>query len=140
LGQRNVHPVKSNLLEPIWEKLPFWLRNHDHVNRRLDVDISVPKWLAERGWKFSVPKAPRGTTIKAGQRLEVALAAASGSPVYDQTAAGQRDRHIAVTVLYDGAPAGGMTFELTPATGGHLRGKRRRAQSSGRRRSARKHR
>ena len=51
LGQRNVHPVKVSLLKSDWERLPFWLRNHDRATRRVDIDIQIPKWLAELGWQ-----------------------------------------------------------------------------------------
>ena len=38
----------------------------------------------------------------------------SGTPFDEQALAKQRDRDIVVTVLYDGLPSGGMTWQITP--------------------------
>jgi hypothetical protein len=114
IGQRNVHPVSIELLESGWEKLPFWIHNHGTMTVQLGVDVTLPKWLVELGWKFDVPKLTRGATLKPGQELEVTVSAASGSPFDDQELARQRDRDIVVTVLQDGLPIGGMTWQVSP--------------------------
>jgi zinc metalloprotease ZmpB len=114
LGQRNVHPVRIDLIKSIWEKLPFWLRNHGKSSIHVSCDVKVPKWLTELGWKFDVPRATKDTLIKPGDRLEVTMAVTGGTPFDEQTLAKQRDRDIVVTVLYDGLPSGGMSWQITP--------------------------
>ena len=113
LGQRNVHPVAVDLLKSIWERLPFWIRNHGRTPVRLGIDLKVPKWLGELGWRFAVPNVTRETVLGPGQRLQATLAATSGTAIDDRTLARQRDRDIVVTVLHDGMPVGGMTWQIS---------------------------
>ncbi|HEX8258507.1 MAG TPA: hypothetical protein VF589_12825 [Allosphingosinicella sp.] len=119
LGQRNVHPVEAPLtgvqrgIE--WERLPFWIRNHGRKAVRTTVEVKLPAWLAKLGWAFNVPQAARRKlVIKPGEMAKVTLAEAKkGRPIAPEDFARQRDRNIVVTVLQEGIPVGGMTFQLT---------------------------
>jgi len=120
LGQRNVHPVVAPLQGGLgaiaWERLPFWIRNPGRMAVRTTVEIKVPVWLAKLGWAFNVPQADRRKLIiepGAKARVNIALSKA-GRPIEADLLARQKDRDIVVTVLQDGIPVGGMTFQVTP--------------------------
>jgi zinc metalloprotease ZmpB len=115
IGQRNVHPVAMSLVKVPWEKLPFWIRNHGKLPVRLGVDIKLPAWLARLGWKFDVPEITKQrTTIKPGAQLKVAISMTTGKAFDAKVLQKEKDHDIVLTVLYDGMPAGGMTYTITP--------------------------
>jgi hypothetical protein len=117
IGQRNVCPVAMALAEVAWEKLPFWIRNRGRKPVKLGVDISLPAWLSKLGWKFDIPQISKERpSVKAGDQLKVALVMTKGKAFDQKVLQEQRDHDITVTVLYDGSPAGGMTYRITPST------------------------
>ena len=113
IAQRNVHPVSPRLSEVIWEKLPFWIRNRGLSRVRLGVDIKLPEWLGKLGWKFSVPQITKETFLKPDDMLRVNLAVSKGKAIDDAVLAKQADHDIVLTVLHDGMPVGGMTFQIS---------------------------
>ena len=119
IGQRNVHPVNNKLDLVLWEKLPFWIRNRGRDPVRLGVEIKLPKWLEQLGWKFDVPQITRErVTLKPDSPpLKVAIAVTKVKPFDQAVLKQERDHDIVLTVLYDGAPAGGMTYRITAGAG-----------------------
>ena len=115
IGQRNVHPVSAALSKVAWEKLPFWVRNHNREPVKLGVSIKLPTWLAKLGWTFDIPAISReGVVVKSGELRQVALTMTAGKPFTATALTRARDRDIVVTVLQDGLAVGGMTFRITP--------------------------
>jgi hypothetical protein len=60
IAQRNVHPVAGGggiqgLLES-FANLPFWIRNHERKRVKISFEVSLPKFLKERGWTILMPK------------------------------------------------------------------------------------
>jgi zinc metalloprotease ZmpB len=119
IGQRNVHPVNNKLDLVLWEKLPFWIRNRGRDPVQLGVEIKLPKWLEQLGWKFDVPQITRErVTLKPDSPpLKVAIAITKGKPFDEAVLKQERDHDIVLTVLYDSAPAGGMTYRITAGAG-----------------------
>ena len=115
IGQRNVHPVNAALSKVAWEKLPFWVRNHNRNPVKLGVTIKVPVWLAKLGWTFDIPAISReGVAVKPGELRQVALTMTAGKPYTAIALAKASDRDIVVTIVQDGLAVGGMTFRITP--------------------------
>ena len=115
IAQRNVHPVNMALAEVDWERLPFWIRNHDRKPVRLGVDVKLPDWLARLGWKFDVPQITRErAVVRPGELFEATVAVTQGRPFDETVLRRERDHDIVLTVLHDGAPVGGMTYRITP--------------------------
>lgn len=116
IGQRNVHPVSPMLVDVPWEKLPFWIRNHGKLPVRLGVDIKLPGWLAKLGWKFDIPQITKErASVKPGEQLKVTIAMTKGKAFDEEVLQKETDHDIVLTVLYDGLPAGGMTYRITPS-------------------------
>ena len=115
IAQRNVHPVNMALAEVDWEKLAFWIRNHDSKPVRLGVDVKLPDWLARLGWKFDVPQITRERAVaRPGELFKATVAVTQGRPFDETVLRRERDHDIVLTVLHDGAPVGGMTYRITP--------------------------
>jgi hypothetical protein len=124
IAQRNVHPVFPRLAEVVWEKLPFWIRNHGRAPVRLGLSVQLPKWLDRLGWKFTVPQITRErTTLKPDQLLKVNVAMTKGRPFDDQVLAREADHDIVFTVLQDDMPVGGMTFRISKDAGPAFNGR-----------------
>ena len=114
IGQRNVHPVAPALAEVPWAKLPFWIRNHGTLTTRIGLAVKVPVWVAKLGWEFDVPAITKGKlSIKPGDRVPVTVAVTAGKPLTASKVQAATDLDIVLTVLFDGAPAGGMTYRIT---------------------------
>ena len=115
IGQRNVHPVSHLLRDVPWKKLPFWIRNHGNLPVQLSVDIHLPNWLAKLGWKFDIPQITKErASVKPGERLMVTVSMEAGRDFDARVLLREKDRDIVLTVLYNGMPAGGMTYRITP--------------------------
>ena len=88
--------VNNKLDLVLWEKLPFWIRNRGRDPVQLGVEIKLPKWLEQLGWKFDVPQITRErVTLKPDSPpLKVAIAMTKGKP-FDEAVlqAGTRSRH-----------------------------------------------
>jgi hypothetical protein len=131
IGQRNVCPVPMLLGDIKWETLPFWLRNHGKLPVPLGLDIKLPAWLAKLGWKFDVPQITTpgggrgGAVLKPEDLLKVTISMTKGKAFDEKVLQNEKDHDIVLTVLYNGLPAGGMTFQITPPEKKSLRTARR---------------
>ena len=66
------------------------------------------------GWEFDVPAITKGKlSIKPGDRVPVTVAVTAGKPLTASKVQAATDLDIVLTVLFDGAPAGGMTYRIT---------------------------
>jgi hypothetical protein len=117
IGQRNVHPVSSQLAQVKWEALPFWSRNHGKKPVLLGAEIKLPEWLSKLGWEFVIPQMTKERVfVQPGQLVKVAMSVVKGKPFDAKTLQKQRDHDIVVTMLHDKMPVGGMTFRITAET------------------------
>ena len=116
IAQRNVTPVAGGGglagLRASFAGRRFWVRNTFDDRAEVELDIRLPRFLVERGWRLG---AQRGDTFVLGpnERRGVVLELDAGTDFAPaDVPEGECDIDIAVTV--DGITLGGMRYTLDP--------------------------
>lgn len=119
VGQRNVHPVPGGgglrgLLAGL-HGISFWAGNPNPRKATIDIQVSLPGILRQRGWRIQLRDLPTPRfTLNAQSRREIFIEVHPGSDFESSDVASTSDRDISVLVLNDGAVVGGMTYRLDP--------------------------
>lgn len=119
IAQRNVAPVSgsSNLnLVASLANLPFWVRNPNSNAAEITLEVKLPKFLAERGWRLEFINAGGGRfnlQPRAEKMIEMKMIAGKEFTKQDVLNA-QSDKMIQIYANADGNLIGGMTYEIDP--------------------------
>ncbi|HYP20082.1 MAG TPA: hypothetical protein VEY08_08400, partial [Chloroflexia bacterium] len=124
LGQRNVVPVPGGggvrgLLTGFIDRR-FTVRNQLEKTARVEVRAQLPPFLATRGWGIQVDQKSGGTlfSLPPEGRREVTITLTPGREfTAEELSQARGNPSIRVMTYFDGALAGGMTYELTPRLG-----------------------
>lgn len=120
IGQRNVAPVAgggglTGLLGSFVNR-HFWTNNPYNKEVRIKLDVTLPPFLAQRGWQivFLNPGGGSFTLPPRGSReVHIGLKAGVEFTAADVTAAGKQ-AGIVVNAKINGYIFGGITYELDP--------------------------
>jgi hypothetical protein len=122
IGQRNVFPIpggggEDGLIAGL-HGFPMWVGNPNPARAVIDLQVSLPKVLAERGWRlgFQGVREPRFALDSRAQR-ELRFDLRPGAPFDRADVEAATDRDIVITVLADAGVIGGMTYRLDPTLG-----------------------
>ncbi|MCK9495997.1 MAG: hypothetical protein M0R75_10960 [Dehalococcoidia bacterium] len=119
IGQRNVHPVPAAGgvagIMAVLDGRAFTVHNPFNRRVRVQLDITLPKLLASRGWRVEVA-TPGGVSfgLPAGGSRQVRLRVVPGGEVTAAEVRQTPDREVVVTVAADDIGIGGMSYELDP--------------------------
>ena len=119
IGQRNVNLIPGgggggSLMEGL-HGFPFWVGNPNPKRAVIDIDVALPEFLAERGWKigFAGLRANR-FTLRSREQRELTFEVVPGSPFDRADVEGAGNRDVVITVTADGGPLGGMVYQVDP--------------------------
>lgn len=120
VGQRNVFPVPGaggggGLMEGL-HGFPFWVGNPNPEQALIELRVSLPRFLVERGWRLGFEGLRGGRfTLASREKRQLTLDLTPGASFdrADVEAADQRD--ISIEALADGSLIGGMTYRVDPA-------------------------
>ncbi len=121
IGQRNVAPVAGGgglrgLAGSFHERF-FWTNNPYGSEVRIHLDATLPRFLADRGWKIAFP-SPGGATFtlpaRGSRKTQIALIPGKDFSAEDVRAAGL-DTSIVVSAKINGDTIGGITYAVDPA-------------------------
>jgi zinc metalloprotease ZmpB len=120
IGQRNVTVVpgegrREALMAWLHQKV-FWVRNSRRRRARMDVKVSLPPVMAQAGWqmRFAGVAADNSFMLAAGERRMLTIELVPGAPFTPDDVRADVERDIAVEVLANGMPLGGMIYRLDP--------------------------
>jgi len=119
IGQRNVQPVPGGKLDGLLASLngsSFWVGNPNPSKAVIDVDVRLPRLLAERGWTLSFRGLQSNRfTLEPRRQRELVMDLKPGGAFERGDVEQTSDRNIVLTVTADGGVIGGMTYQLDPA-------------------------
>jgi len=119
IAQRNVSPVAAltggGLVEAIKYKV-FTVTNSFPRRAKVELQVTLPKFLTERGWELQFVNAGRGTfMLRAGEKKEIRMQFVAGKDfTKDDVAKAREPLQIDIRTLIAGIPVGGMSFYLDP--------------------------
>jgi hypothetical protein len=115
IGQRNVSPVMAGGVVEMLRLRPFFIRNSFRKRAVARLEVRLPDALEKLGWRLNFA-SPGGDKfgLEPGERKQVRMEMIAGAPFDPEEARTWNDRQVVITALLDGAPVGGMTFEIDP--------------------------
>jgi len=119
IGQRNVHPVPAAGgaagIMAVLDGRAFTVHNPFDHRVRVQLEVALPKLLAERHWRVEVA-TPGGTSfsLAAGASRQVRLRVVAGGELTAAELLQTPDRQVLVSVTADDIVIGGMSYELDP--------------------------
>lgn len=119
VGQRNVHPVAGSggfaLVESIRNR-PFTVKNSFPGRATVQLDVTLPKFLSERGWQLRFVNQEQGQfTLDAGEKREMRMELLAGKDfTEDEVRKVRQPPRIDIRTIVNGIPVGGMSFYLDP--------------------------
>ncbi|HEY4323532.1 MAG TPA: hypothetical protein VGN20_06085 [Mucilaginibacter sp.] len=120
IGQRNVSPVPGGGGAPPFRDAmnmrPFWLYNPLGREAEINLEVSMPGFLTELGWKLSFATAGGSKfNLKPGIKKEILLSINEGKEfTKDNVLQNAHDSIITVTAYADGIIIGGMSYQVDP--------------------------
>lgn len=117
VGQRNVQPVpggggSGGLLAGL-HGFPLWVGNPNPARAVIDIRVSLPKFLADRGWELSIEGLPSNRfTLDSRKQRALKLDLKPGASFERTDVEATEERDIVITVLADGGVIGGMSYRL----------------------------
>lgn len=119
IAQRNVSPVSGashlNLVASM-ANLPFWARNPNNRESKITLDVQLPKFLIERGWKLEFSNAGGSSFSlqpRAEKKIEMKMIAGKEFTIQDVLNA-KEDNMIYIYANADGNLIGGMSYSIDP--------------------------
>jgi hypothetical protein len=93
----------------------FWVGNPNPGREMMEVEVHLPKLLAERGWRLGFRGLPKARfTLSSRKQRELVIELEEGSPFERADVEATEDRDIVLTLMAGGAVIGGMTYRLDP--------------------------
>ncbi|HNP21105.1 MAG TPA: hypothetical protein PKM63_01285 [Panacibacter sp.] len=119
IAQRNVSPVSgsSNLnLVASMANLPFWARNPNSKESKITLDVHLPVFLEQRGWRLDFSNAGgRSFNLQPGGERKIEMRMIEGKPFTKQDVLDAKDDNkIVIYANADGNLIGGMTYNVDP--------------------------
>jgi zinc metalloprotease ZmpB len=118
IGQRNVAPVPgggTSGLVAEFEELSFEVKNPLGSPAVMQLAVTLPSLLVERGWKLTVTnRGGSAFKLSHGESREAVMVLHKGSDFTADDVRQAPDRTIAVEARADGILVGGMSYELDP--------------------------
>jgi hypothetical protein len=120
IGQRNVAPVAgggglAGLIASFADR-HFWTSNPYGRQIRVDLDVALPAFLSQRGWRVAL-RNPGGASFtlpaRGSRKVEIGLIAGADFAAADVLAAGAQ-AGIVVSAKVDGYVFGGITYQVDP--------------------------
>ena len=115
IAQRNVHPVAggggANGLLESFHNLPFWVRNPERRKVKISFEVEMPGFLKERKWGIVLPRT-FSLGVKSMEKITPKLK--KGKEFSASDIKESKMKEITITVLINGFPYGGMTYNLDP--------------------------
>jgi hypothetical protein len=119
IGQRNVNVIPGggggkSMLEGL-HGFPFWVGNPNPKRAVIDIVVTLPPFLAERGWKLSFAGMRTNRfTLRSREQRELTIEIEPGAPFERADVEAAEGRDIEIMVTADGGPLGGMVYRVDP--------------------------
>jgi len=120
LGQRNVAPVAGGGglkgLATSFAPRRFWAKNPYPFEALVQLEVKLPSWLAERGWRasFANPGGDSFTLPARGSRAVLLQLDPGEDFAPDEVPISTQQSTIVVRVLANSIPIGGMHYSIDP--------------------------
>lgn len=125
IGQRNITPVKPTLRDilKLLGKHWIWIRNPYKRSVKVQVQVTLPKFLQKLGWKLVIKSAGRGKFELGPREQRKVLFVLTPGKEFDadllKQSLSRKDDEIRIQTLIDGEVSGGMSYKLDFGTGKH---------------------
>lgn len=119
IGQRNVVLAPGGggirgLMAGLHRK-GFWLGNPSRTKATISVEIELPRFLRERGWRIDLAELPDGKAVfKAQEQRLVTFNVHAGADFSKEDVMASAERDIVVTATANSAVIGGMHYRIDP--------------------------
>ena len=118
IGQRNVTLVPGGggmeALLSSMDKALFVAGNNLNRPASMDLKVSMPAVLADKGWSLDLGEAGKRFRLKPGEKRRVALRLVPGKPFTAEELRAAGRQVIAVDLLADGMELGGVQYAVDP--------------------------
>ena len=125
IGQRNISPVRPTLLDilKLLGKHWIWIRNPFKKSVKVQVQVTLPKFLQKLGWKLAIKSAGAGKFELGPREQRKVLFVLTPGKAFDtdllKQSISRKDDEIQIRTLIDGEVSGGMSYKLDFGAGKH---------------------